>query len=269
MADDRVSVTPASLARARRALCLIAAAGLATSVTAVTAFAQQNIPRLSNNLPLTIGPGPTAPRPTGIPTPTNVPTNNRAPTTTTTFTTPTVTPRPTVTPTPTVTTTTPTATTVTPTATPTTTTLSTPTATPSGGTPSGTPSVNNARAPAQNVDPKVRNFSSEADQSQYAMGANPNCSSYRSFEGFGGRPCGTKSGALKKRNVVQSTGDSAAQTPKAAKAVTKASTKTAAKKGAPRGGAAAASESCRAKSSSRWTARSPRRRRLRWRNAFV
>src|SRR6185503_15609668 len=95
-----------------------------------------------------------------------------------------------------VTTTTTTTTTTTPTFNPTTTTSS-------GGTPSG------AGAPVHNVDPRVSNFSTHAEQSQYAMGANPNCTSYRSFEGFGGRPCGWKAdGPKTRRNVVQSSGGS-------------------------------------------------------------
>ena len=82
------------------------------------------------------------------------------------------------------------------TATPTTTT--TPTNTPRLP---GTTSTNAGANPNHNIEPRTPGSSGGgAGESQYSFGSNPNCSSYSSFEGFGGRPCRQKS----RRTVAQS-----------------------------------------------------------------
>jgi subtilisin family serine protease len=233
MTGDRVKNTRSSLAHARHALAVLAIAGLASATLSAAAIAQLNlpaggqIPRLTVTTPNTIG-GFTAPRPTTTgPAGTSIPGTNRPiPSTTTTFTTPTVTPRPTG----------PTGVTATtPTSNPTTGNPTTggPAASSSGGVSSssgGVPSGNFSGTPNQNVDPRVRNLDTSAEQSHFAMGANPNCSSYRSFEGFGGRACGQKGGTTKnRRNVVQpADGNGGVKQPK-----------NVAKKGTPKGGTVA------------------------------
>jgi hypothetical protein len=193
MASDRVSGTPRN--RTRRALATLAAALLVTATLAATAGAQfvngpgPSIgigPRLAP-LPPRIGPGPRIPPPT-IPRPTGVPT-------------PGVIPRPTATPT------------IRP--------MVTPTTIPSPSR--GTPVTNVGVTP--NIDPRARGISGGTPKSHFSMGANPNCSSYRSFEGFGGRPCGRKA----KRNVAKSSGGGSGGQPP----------KNASKRASPRGGAAA------------------------------
>lgn len=107
----------------------------------------------------------------------------------------------------------------------TTTTLTTP-------TPTGVNSTTSAGAnttptgvnPNVNIDPRTpgagggRGGGGNAGGSEYSFGSNPNCaSSYKSFEGFGGRPCGTRS----RRAVAQAKGNQPAQTKNAAKAAKK------------------------------------------------
>ncbi len=202
MTSDRIHKKHHLFGRAPRALVIVAVAGLATAIVATAAVAQlvpsvgqgPIIPRLSPVAPTispTIGPtgpaGPTGPGPT-TPRPTGVGGGG-------TFT-------------PNVTTTT----TVTPTATPT--------------TNSGATTPTNAGATqTHNIDPRTPGLSGGKPESPFSMGANPNCGSYRSFEGFGGRPCVQRS----RRNVAQSAGGGGDKQPP----------KAAAKKAAPKGGTTA------------------------------
>jgi subtilisin family serine protease len=193
MTSDRANITSGLSSRARRALAVFAVAGLATATLGIAAVAQTiapgtTIPRITPISPLGVGSGPTiAPRPTG--TPLGVPT---APTT------PTVTPR-------------------TPALTPTTT---------STGTPTNNSGTQTGATPTTNVDPRTPGASGGRD-SHFSMGANRDCSSYRNFEGFGGRPC-----TRVRRTVAKSTGGGDGQPPKNV-------AKNVAKKAAPKGGATA------------------------------
>jgi subtilisin family serine protease len=170
MASERVRFP--SFRRARRTLAALAAVGFATATLATVAGAQISIgpggipPRLAP-LPPRLGPGPTIPpRPTGIP---GTPGVTRMPRVTPTF-------NPTPTP--------------------------TPTPTPATATPPTTPSTSVGATPKYNVEPRTPKSSGGAPESDFSMGSNPNCSSYRNFEGFGGRPCTQRS----RRAVVKSTG---------------------------------------------------------------
>lgn len=165
MTSDPFNFTSAPFAR--RALVGLAVLGLTMPMLVTTAAAQLNIgrgpaiPRLAP-LPPRIGPGPTLPpagtsRPTGIPNPGSMPRTPRV--------TPTV--NPTSNPTPT----------IRPTATPVT-------------TPFGGAASRSAGASAtHNIDPRTPTSSNRRAGSHFSMGSNPKCSSYRTFEGFGGRPC--------------------------------------------------------------------------------
>ena len=209
MTGDRIDEKPRLFDRAPRMLAALVVAGLATTVAAGTGFAQQvapgigqtipNVGRLSplTSAPPTIGPvgplgagpttAPTTPRPTGV----GVGTTN-----------------------------------FTPTIAPTTTPTNTPTGTPTT-TPGTTPSTNVGANPNYTIDPRTPGgLGGGAGDSKFSFGSNPNCSSYNSFEGFGGRPCRQKS----KRTVAQKGGGDESQ-----------QTKNAAKKGsAKKGGATAA-----------------------------
>jgi subtilisin family serine protease len=192
--------------RAAFALAILTAATLATAIGPNFALAQIvpsvagppgiGLPKLTPMPPSigTIGPtgpvGPTGPAGSGVPTaprPTGVGGGPSNFTTTFTPTTPTGNP------------------TVTPTGIPT----GTPTTTP------GAPTTNTGVMPNYNINPRVPDGSAGgAPDSQYSMGSNPNCSSFRNFEGFSGRPC-TQRG---KRGGAQSTGGGGnAQPPKNAK----------------------------------------------------
>lgn len=206
MTSDRIQKKYRLFARAPRALAILSVAGFATAIIATAALAQRvpnvgqgpiNVPRFTPVVPTiaptiapTVGPaGPAAGAGGGttLPRPGGV---GGGPSTFT----------------PGVTTTT-----VTPSVTPTTN---------SGGT-----SRNPGAVQTHNVDPRSPGLSSGAPESQFSMGANPNCGSYRSFEGFGGRPCVQKS----RRSVVQTGGGGGEKQPP----------KAAAKKSAPQGGVAA------------------------------
>jgi subtilisin family serine protease len=200
MTSDRVYRKHHVLGRVPRALAILAAAGLATAIVATAALAQ---------LVPSVGQGPiTVPRftpitPSGAPTigpagridaaPTIARTTGVGPSTFT----------------PNVSTTT---TTATPSVTPTT----------NSGT---TTSTNSGATQTHNIDPRTPGLANGTSESQFSMGANPNCGSYRSFEGFGGRPCVQRG----KRNIAQSTGGGGDKQPP----------KTAAKKTAPKGGVTA------------------------------
>jgi subtilisin family serine protease len=115
---------------------------------------------------------------------------------------------------------------------PTTTTTALPTSTPTGinSTPSAGPNTmpQTGVNPNINIDPRTPGGGAGrggggGGGSEYSFGSNPNCaSSYKSFEGFGGRACTTRS----RRAVAQSKGgDQPAQTKNAAKATKKGSAK--------------------------------------------
>jgi subtilisin family serine protease len=208
----RLGVMPQPFDRLRRALTTLATAGLAVAAVATAANAQLTAapgaggPRIG---PIPgigpVGPGPiipptTIPRPSGVPTtpgagpiPTAIPSGG-----------PPVVPTggPPVVPAGVP----PVAPTGGPPVAPTGVPTVTPTATPLPGATPRTP----VATPNQYIDPRVGDFSTNAQGSHYSMGANPNCSSYRSFEGFGGRPCGSNT----RRRVVQSSGDGGKQPPK-------------------------------------------------------
>ena len=201
MTSERVREKRHPLNRAPGVLTALVAAGLATALGAGIGFAQQvapgvgatipNVGRLTPIAPLTtptigpvgpVGTAPTTPRPTGVGT-TNF-TPNIAPTT--------------------------------PTGTPTNIPTNVPTNTPTGTptTPGTTPSINVGANPNYNIDPRTpRASGGGAGDSKFSFGSNPNCSSYNSFEGFGGRPCRLKS----KRTVAQQGGGDNQQTKTVAK----------------------------------------------------
>lgn len=206
MTSERTRESLKRFDRTARVLAVLVATALATATGAGIGFAQQIAPGVGpimpsvgrlplTSLPPTVGPagpgatGPGAPTAPTVPRPTGV---GVGPAGLTGFT-PTVTPR-----TPTLTT---------PTGTPTTTSVptTTTTATPSTSTtsPGATPSTNAGVNPNRMIDPRTPGGSSAGGgESQYSFGSNPNCGSYNSFEGFGGRPCG----ARPRRNVAQSKG---------------------------------------------------------------
>jgi hypothetical protein len=177
MASDRIREKPHGLNRAPRVLAACLAAGLATAIGAGIGFAQQIAPGIGPTMPrltpLTpriapIGPaGPAATGPAGpiaptAPRPTGVGPGAAGPSGFT----PTVTPR-------------------------------TPTATTPGTT------TNAGANPGHAIEPRTPGSSGgSGGESQFSFGSNPNCSSYKSFEGFGGRPCAPKA----KRNVARSAG---------------------------------------------------------------
>lgn len=196
MTSDRIHKTYHLFGRAPRALAILAVAGLGTAIVATSALAQLvpsvgqgplNIPRLTPITPSgapTIGPAGRIDAAPTIPRTTGVGPSTFTPNLSST-------------------------TTVTPSVTPTTN---------SGAT----TSTNAGAIQTHNIDPRTPGLSGSAPESQFSMGANPNCGSYRSFEGFGGRPCVQRS----RRNVAQSTGGGGDKQPP----------KTAAKKTAPKGG---------------------------------
>jgi subtilisin family serine protease len=192
--SDRANSTSTLSTRTRRTLAVLAATGFATAILAtilVTVAIAQLAPGAGPGIgmvppritPISPTIGPAGPAATGPAGPVGGP--------------PTI-PRPTG-------------------LTPTTPTL-TPTVNPATGTP-GTGTQTGA-TPTHNIDPRTPGGSGGGD-SHFSMGANRECSSYRSFEGFGGRPC-----VRARRTVAKSTGGGDGQPPK-----------NVAKKAAPKGGA--------------------------------
>lgn len=101
----------------------------------------------------------------------------------------------------------------------------------SGGAPTFTPPSPSAGArtvpttnawvtPTHNLAPRVPRISGGAPESHFSMRSNPNCNSYKSFEGFGGRPC-----TQKPRRTIASGGGGDSRPPRGAtkKAAPKAS----------------------------------------------
>jgi len=94
----------------------------------------------------------------------------------------------------------------------------TPTATPGGSTTPGT-TTNTGVNPNTNINVRLPDGSPRGgSDSPYSMGSNPNCSSYKSWEGFGGRPC---KATRVKRNVAQTGEGAGKQPPKNTKNVQK------------------------------------------------